>query len=263
MRGAPEQATVLPAEGRNTPVVSGDAGRSPAEVVSELRRLIGRRGSSLPEAAFQRALLPTGVAAIDGVLGGGLPRGRIVEVTGDAGRMSLVVSAVASAQRVAGGGEELVAVVDVADALCPRAAARAGADLSRLLWVRPRRIEDALRAADLLLATGGFALIVLYGAGAGVARGINSPKRMDHAWPRLLHACERAEVALLVIGDRPLAGSFAAATLHLEGGAVRWRRVPGSRSVITERALGVTLVRSRLGTPGATAPLVLRAMGER
>ncbi len=252
---------VLPAGGRDTPVVSGDVGRSPAEVVSELRRLIGRRAPSLPEAAFQRALLPTGVAAIDGVLGGGVPRGRIVEVTGDAGRMSLVVSAVASAQRVAGGGEELVAVVDVADALCPRAAARAGADLSRLLWVRPRRIEDALRAADLLLATGGLALIVLYGAGG--ARGINSPRRMDHAWPRLLHGCERAEVALLVVGDRPLAGSFAAATLHLEGGAVRWRRVPGGRAVIAERALGVTLVRSRLGAPGATAPLVLRAMGER
>ena len=234
--------------------------RSPAEVVAELRRLIGRRAPSLPETAWQRALLPTGVAAIDVVLGGGLPRGRIVEVTGDAGRMSLVVSAVASAQRAAGGGEELVAVVDAADALCPRAAARAGADLSRLLWVRPRRIEDALRAADLLLATGGLALIVLYGAGAG---GIHSLKRMDHAWPRLLHGCERAEVALLVIGDRPLAGSFAAATLHLEGGAVRWRRVPGGRAVIAERALGVTLVRSRLGAPGATAPMVLRAVGER
>ncbi len=225
--------------------------------------MIGRRAPALPEAEWQRALLPTGVGAIDEVLGGGLPRGRIVEVTGDAGRMSLVVSAVASAQRVAGGGEELVAVVDVADALCPRAAARAGADLSRLLWVRPRRIEDGLRAADLLLSTGGLALIVLYGAGAGGARGIHSPKRMDHAWPRLLHGCERAEVSLLVVGDRPIAGSFATATLHLEGGAVRWRRVPGGRAVIAERALGVTLVRSRLGAPGGTAPLVLRAMGEK
>jgi hypothetical protein len=71
--------------------------------------------------------------------------------------------------RCAGG--EVAAVIDVTDAFDPVSATQAGVVLSELLWVRcgsPARqgrsltaVEQALGAADLLLQSGGFGMLVL------------------------------------------------------------------------------------------------------
>jgi hypothetical protein len=254
--------------------------RSPAEVVAELRRLIGNRAPArVAEESWARAPIPSGWAILDRALGGGLPRGRLVEVTGSAGRMSLALGALARLPA----GEELAALIDPGSALDPRAAVAAGVDLSRLLWVRPKSAKDALKAADLLLAAGGFGIVILdLGDLQGRAQGRPKPapgapcpavnrgpkgadgeleelRRMDHAWPRLAHGCERAEAALLVLGDRPLAGSFAAATMHLERGPVRWQRAPGGRALLAERGVEAAVLRNRLGDPGQCERLSLRA----
>src|SRR5271169_618760 len=106
----------------------------------------------------------SGITAMD-ALTGGLPRGCLTEICGPAssGRTTLLLAALAAATRRG----ESCAVVDASDVLDPQSAAAAGVELNRLLWVRcaedspPRRLEQLLRAADLLLESGGFGLIVL------------------------------------------------------------------------------------------------------
>ncbi len=87
-----------------------------------------------PAQRIIRPVAPTGIAAVDELLGGGLPIGAITEMTGpeSSGRTSLALSYIA---RVAHEGN-VCAWIDVSDALHAESAAAAGVDLSRLLWVR-------------------------------------------------------------------------------------------------------------------------------
>src|SRR5256885_15491528 len=79
-------------------------------------------------------LQPSGVAELDVVLGGGFPRGSLVELCGPAtsGRTGLAFSLLAQATS----RQEACAFVDVSDSLDPASLAAAGVDLPRLLLVR-------------------------------------------------------------------------------------------------------------------------------
>src|SRR5438128_5559687 len=98
---------------------------------------------------FQRRveveLQPSGVGELDAVLGGGFPRGSLVELCGPAssGRTSLAFSLLAQATE----RQEACAFVDVADSLDPLSLAAAGVDLPRLLWIRCGEMGD--REPDL------------------------------------------------------------------------------------------------------------------
>ncbi len=87
---------------------------------------------------FQRRsdveLQPSGVAELDAVLGGGFPRGSLVELCGppSSGRTSLAVSLLAQATE----RQEACAFVDVSDSLDPLSLGAAGVELRRLLWIR-------------------------------------------------------------------------------------------------------------------------------
>ncbi|HEX4008225.1 MAG TPA: recombinase RecA [Acidobacteriaceae bacterium] len=87
-----------------------------------------------PAARVMRPTAPTGIAALDERLGGGLPVGALSELTGPecSGRSSLALSFVAGLTEAG----RVCAWVDVSDALDPESAAAAGVDLERLLWVR-------------------------------------------------------------------------------------------------------------------------------
>ncbi len=76
----------------------------------------------------------TGIAELDAILGGGVPRGSIVELcgSGSSGRTSLSFSLLAAATE----RQETCAYVDVCDSLDPLSLASAGVDLKRILWVR-------------------------------------------------------------------------------------------------------------------------------
>src|SRR6266478_5710441 len=98
---------------------------------------------------FQRRveveLQPSGVTELDAVLGGGFPRGSLVELCGSAssGRTSLAFSLLAQATE----RQEACAFVDVSDSLDPVSLAAAGVELPRLLWIRCGETED--RGPDL------------------------------------------------------------------------------------------------------------------
>jgi len=125
--------------------------------------------SPMPQSV--RGTAAVGIDQIDSLLSGGFPVGAISEITGPAtsGRTCLALTFIA--ERTSEG--KVCAWVDVNDALDPESAAANGVCLRRLLWVRCKseaeqangkpwtRLNQALRAVDLLLQAGGFAAIVL------------------------------------------------------------------------------------------------------
>ena len=123
-----------------------NAARSP-EAVAKLLRDLGpqlHRGG-LP-AAPPHPHLATGIPAIDRLLGGGFPGGRLSEIAGplSSGRTSLALALLARTTRAGA----IAAVVDAADAFDPASAEVAGANLERVLWVRAPRLREALGRAD-------------------------------------------------------------------------------------------------------------------
>lgn len=86
-----------------------------------------------PQALQAPRLLPSGVARIDSLLGGGLPLGGVTEFTGlaSSGRTSLAFALLAGAA-----SDSACAYIDVDDTVDPRSAAAAGVSLRNLLWVR-------------------------------------------------------------------------------------------------------------------------------
>lgn len=117
-----------------------------------------RRGPA-QEAIPSPRLLPTGLRDLDAHLGGGFPHGRLSEICGapSSGRTSLALRLLAETQR----DGALAAWVDLTDAFDPASALASGVALERLLWARPRRLEDAIRSSERLLRTEGFELVVL------------------------------------------------------------------------------------------------------
>jgi hypothetical protein len=236
-----------------------------AEVLAGMRAESARLVSAAEQPAPTR--LPAGSPALDALTGGGLQRGRIVELSGPrgSGRMSAALT-MAAAVQAAG---ELVAVVDVADALDPRSAVRAGVMLPRLLWVRPKSVVDGLRAADWVLDAGGFGLVVLYLAGSEHPLAVDgeartswrrraSTVRGEAPWIRLARRAERAKSALVVVSDRPLVGTVAALSLAAERGRARWLGGDGGAPRILDGVHGrIVVARSKLGPPAATAELPL------
>jgi hypothetical protein len=183
--------------------------------------------------------LATGLPALDAALEGGLPRGRVTELAGtrSAGRTGLACRIAASATRAG----ETIAWVDPEDALDPDVAGAAGVALPRTLWVRPRDVTDALRAAEILLGAGGFGLVVLDLGCAGAAR--------TTAWTRLARAAERTRSTLLVLATTRSAGSCAALALELVGRRTRWSR--GSGAVLLDGITArLTIARSRGSSAG-------------
>jgi len=188
-------------------------------------------------------MVSSGVPAID-ALTGGLPRGCLTEICGPAssGRTTLLLAALAAATRRG----EFCVVVDASDALDPYSAAAAGVDLDRLLWVRcsesspqkecsPRghrdteknslknqiqsqsknqenRLEQFLRATDLLLESGGFGLIVL---DLGDIPPLAARRIPLTTWFRFRRAIEHTPTALLAIEQHAIAGSCSSLLLHL------------------------------------------------
>jgi hypothetical protein len=91
-------------------------------------------GALTPAAKVRGAVHATGVAALDELLGGGVPEGALSELVGPecSGRTAVALSFVS--QRTREG--KVCAWIDVSDALDPVSAAAGGVDLRRMLWVR-------------------------------------------------------------------------------------------------------------------------------
>ena len=172
--------------------------------------------------------LPTGIVGLDGgLVGGGIPRGRLTEVLGGAGsgKTTLVRRVV---ERAAAAGV-WVAYVDATRTLAPRdwadaearalaaAASGAGVDGARLWVVRPHDPGRAAWCADVLLRSGAFGLVVLDGA----------PPLSRAIAVRLTRLARESDAALVAVSDGGGGGSGGGGGLGAGvGGAVRLRVAP-------------------------------------
>src|SRR5258705_170776 len=82
--------------------------------------------------------------------------------------------------------------------------------------------------------------------------------RTDQMWPRLAQRSEKSGTTVLIITDRPVAGSFAAVTLNCDEGQGIWERAPGGRLRLHSQRTRIEVRRSRLGPPGDAELLTLR-----
>lgn len=189
--------------------------------------------------------LPTGVEGIDRLLAGGLARGKLVEIVGrrSSGRFSLGLSSLASA--TAGG--ENAALVDLGDGLDPQAAAAAGVDLRRVLWVRPRRLRDAVYAAEAVIAAG-FPLVV-----ADLGTPPVGPRVPDAAWVRLSRSARAHGTALLVASPYPVSGAAADAVVLLSRDRAVWTGKGASPRLLAGVAARGTIEKKRGEKPGRAA----------
>ncbi|MBI3071102.1 MAG: hypothetical protein HYY84_03140 [Deltaproteobacteria bacterium] len=186
-------------------------------VVAELRERL--RGT----APRGHGHLSTGLAALDELLGGGFPEGRLVEVVG--GQASCATSVAVQALAAATRRGEVVAYIDWPDAFDPRSAAGAGLDLARTLWVRPQTVKDAIAATDLVLGAGGFGVVAL--DLFGEKKKCNHDYISSSSFLRLARAAERAKTTFLVIAAEHVAGTFAALTLTCGRACVAIERSKG------------------------------------
>jgi hypothetical protein len=226
----------------------------------------------------QPETLPTGVAEIDAVFGG-LPRGSLSEICGPAssGRTTVLHALLAS---VTGRGE-VCALVDAGDSFDPESAAAAGVELSRVLWVRcspppagaapgekrphsktarPHagfyaRVEQALKAADLLLESGGFGLVVMDLA--------DMPPRVASripltSWFRFRHAVEGTATALVVMEEEAFARTCAAVVLRLARIGESWPAVaegaPPHARLLSGSRIAVEMARNRVSPAAGKRP---------
>jgi hypothetical protein len=227
----------------------------------------GVRRGALPVAPVRR--LPTGIAPLDALLDGGLPRGYLSEIVGgpSSGRTTLLHALLASATRRG----EVAAVIDPLDTLDPPSLARAGVDLERVLWVRPPAPPSALRCAELILSAGGFGLVAL---DLGVERSAESRERkaedqqrpvervsfrcsrsapVQHsAWVRLAQVARRSTAVVVLCVPRRMTVSSAAVVLGLTRRRVHWRaRLFDGITTVAE------LTRSRFSPPERAVVLAL------
>ncbi len=112
--------------------------------------------------------IPTGSISLDLALGGGIPKGRIIEVYGpeSSGKTTLTLHAIAEVQRSGG----TAAFIDAEHALDPAYAKRIGVDVENLLLSQPDNGEQALEIVETLVRSNAVDLIVVDSVAALVPR---------------------------------------------------------------------------------------------
>jgi len=114
---------------------------------------LGEAGSATVE------VVSTGPLSLDIALGGGLPKGRIVEIYGPegSGKTTLALTVAAEVQRKGG----KVAFIDAEHALDPEYAKKIGVKTNELLLSQPSSGEEALNILESLIRSSAMDLVVV------------------------------------------------------------------------------------------------------
>lgn len=139
-------------------------------VLSQIERSFGK-GSimRLGDAARMKVeTISSGAITLDLALGGGLPKGRVIEIYGpeSAGKTTLALHAVAEVQKNGG----VAAYVDAEHALDPMYSAALGVDINNLLISQPDNGESALEIVDQLVRSSAVDIVVIDSVAALVPR---------------------------------------------------------------------------------------------
>jgi len=112
--------------------------------------------------------VPSGALNLDIALGGGIPRGRVIEIYGpeSSGKTTLALHIVSEVQKRGG----IAAFVDAEHALDPVYAGALGVDVENLLIAQPDTGESALEIVDQLVRSAAVEVIVIDSVAALVPR---------------------------------------------------------------------------------------------
>jgi recombination protein RecA len=189
-----------------------------AEIRSQVERQIPGALSGFKRSTPE--VFPTGIPAIDRELGG-IPKGALTQICAPAGitsgRTSMLVAMLAQAT----GKEQFCALVDAMDCFDPESAEANGVCLSHLLWVRcsgrrMKSVEQAFKAADILIQNGGFGVIAI---DLGDVDEKLIRKIPLTTWFRFARVMEPLPTALVMLLPYPAAQNCAALTLNVSASA--------------------------------------------
>ena len=145
-----------------------NASASPSEKLKSLEEAVSRMEKTFGKGSVMRLgekthmlveTIPTGSLSLDLALGGGLPRGRLVEIFGaeGGGKTTLTLHCIAEAQKAGG----IAAFIDAEHALNPEYARALGVDVDNLFVSQPDNGEQGLEIADTLLRSGAVDMVVI------------------------------------------------------------------------------------------------------
>jgi hypothetical protein len=234
------------------------------------------RPASRLEVRPRPEMISSGVAEVDAMTGG-IPRGCLTEICGGAssGKTSVMLAAISAATR---SGETCV-LIDASDSFDPASVEAAGVNLQNLLWVRcgerkwsaarggrgnsrhpsvvshqeksktkkqsERRLEQVLKATDLILQSGGFGMIVLDLAGIEESSVRGIPLAW---WFRFQRAVEHTKSALLVVSETPCAQTCATLGVRTKQSAFSTQQLtkPAHAELLEVMRIEAEVTRSRL-----------------
>jgi recombination protein RecA len=112
--------------------------------------------------------IPSGALTLDLALGGGLPKGRVIEIYGpeSSGKTTVALHAISEVQKAGG----IAAFVDAEHALDPTYAANLGVDIENLLVSQPDTGEMGLEIVDQLVRSTAVDIVVIDSVAALVPR---------------------------------------------------------------------------------------------
>jgi len=228
-------------------------------VVSRLQLQYGPRAlrrAPAPEMHDSPARLSTTFPALDAALSdgertsGGVPRGRLTELSGPAtsGKVTLAAKVLAAAHAERGA---LVAWVDLARTCDPDYLHRCGLDLDRLLVVRPEDGLDALSITLYLVESNSLTALV-FDSLSDLASGRDS--HIAGLLERLAMAVVRTKTAVLLLAEERAENQalahLAALRLHLT--RERWLMQNGD---VRGYEAQVEILKNRFGRVGARVPI--------
>ncbi|HLO47770.1 MAG TPA: recombinase RecA [Kamptonema sp.] len=139
-------------------------------VLNQIERSFGKGAIvRLGDATRMRVeTIPSGALTLDIALGGGLPKGRVIEIYGpeSSGKTTLALHAIAEVQKSGG----IAAFVDAEHALDPSYASVLGVDIENLLVSQPDTGEMALEIVDQLVRSVAVDIVVIDSVAALVPR---------------------------------------------------------------------------------------------
>lgn len=189
-------------------------------------------------------LVKTGFQALDVALGGGFVRGTIAVLDGEGSSGRMAVAARLLATAAASG---LAAVIDDGT-LYPPGLAAAGVRLERLLVMPARDRLGAVRAADILLRSHAFTVVLMPAVSVKAA-----------LWARLAGLAHHAGALLLALGE---AGTelayFSSARVCLQIARVLWTHDFGPFSTLDGYEIQAEVVKNKRAAPGAGAKISVR-----
>lgn len=139
-------------------------------VLTQIERNFGKGAiMRLGDATQMRVeTISSGALTLDLALGGGLPKGRIIEIYGpeSSGKTTLALHAIAEVQKAGG----VAAFVDAEHALDPTYSAALGVQIENLLVAQPDTGESGLEIVDQLVRSAAVDLVVVDSVAALVPR---------------------------------------------------------------------------------------------